>query len=264
MNFKTALSSTSELIFIYKCGKTRKTEFTEVCYYGDDYLLAKTQGDIYYSLLDLDGDRIQNDYKIVYRFFNGLLLTHSTNQKAIESADKISYNINYNIYSVLNFDMDSICPINVFDREESLDVISKEIPFQNLLPVVIRNYLNKPVLQFKEFIFSEIIGERYILCGNLSLLKNSVALPFEELKNKKIWEVADVFNFNRPKHLNGTNNIITGKVLKEIEVKLLQLIELNKKPITVGCKSDIDFSTFCWTKNDWWKMTITKFLGSKS
>jgi len=72
MNFKTALSSTSELIFIYKSGKTRKTEFIEVSYYGDDYLLAKTQEDNYYCLLDLDGDKIENDYKVVYRFFNGV------------------------------------------------------------------------------------------------------------------------------------------------------------------------------------------------
>jgi hypothetical protein len=263
MNFKTALSSTSELIFIYKSGKTRKTEFIEVSYYGDDYLLAKTQGDIYYCLLDLDGDRIEIDYKIVHRFFNGLLLTHSIHKKNIQSADKISYTINYNIYSVLNFDMDTICPINVFHREESPDAIFHETAFQNLKPVQIKNYLNKQFFQFNEFIFSEIIGERYILCCNLSLVKNASELQFDKFKSKKIWEVADVFNFDRYNNVINTNNIITGKALKETEARLLQLIESNKKSIIEKAKPS-NYNIFCWAKNDWWKLTLAKLLGSKS
>lgn len=264
MNFKTALSSTSELIFIYKCGKTRKTEFIEVSYYGDDYLLAKTQGDIYYTLLDLEGDKLEKDYKIVYRFFNGLLLTHSTHQKVIESADKLTYRLNYNIYGVLNFDTDSISPINVFHSEEASEIIVQEGSFQNTEPVVIRNFLDKPVIQFKEFIFSEIIGERYILCCNLSLLKNANVLQFDELKNKKIWEVADVFNFDKRMNIIDTNNIITSKTFKEVDAKLLQLIELNKKSVIENRKPITDFNIFSWTKNNWWNLTLGKFFGSKS
>lgn len=264
MNFKTALSSTGELIFIYKCGKTRKTEFIEVSYYGDDYLLAKTQRDVYYTLLDLEGDKLEKDYKIVYRFFNGLLLAHSTHQKVIESSDKLTYRINYNIYGVLNFDTDSISPINVFHSEDASEIIAQEKSFQTTEPVVIRNFLDKPLIQFKEFIFSEIIWERYILCCNLAQQKNAAALQFDAVKNKKIWEVADTFNVDNHLDIIDTNNIVTGKTLKETEIKIVQLIKLQTKPSNDSFKVNNDSKLFTWTKNDWWKSTIAKFLGSKS
>ena len=95
MNFSTRKMQNNKMLFVYSNGQTRETEFTEVEYHGDSYVLAREKGSVFYTMLDLNGNEGEKKVYVIHRFKNGRLLTYNTFEKRYVPSDGKPYFINY-------------------------------------------------------------------------------------------------------------------------------------------------------------------------
>ena len=166
MNFRTRLSYNNRLLFVYKDGHVKQTRFVEVSYFGDNYVLAKCSDSIFYTLLDLDGNELSEETHVVHRFQNGLLLTYNFFEKKYKSSDGISYVINYNVYKALNFDTGKSFVVNVIQSDNLLNTDESDFLKNKHWKVTVKEFLNKPVYCFKDFVFSELLDNQYLIVAS--------------------------------------------------------------------------------------------------
>lgn len=238
MNFKTRLSCNNRISFVYKNGEVKQTPFTEVIFSGDDYILAKSDSAIFYSVLDLDGNVTKDDLKVIHRFQNGLLLTYKPFQKTYSSSDGFGYHINYNVFSILNFSFLKSSTVAIIQADEIIEESVTEIFNAKCNKAVLCNFLNKPVYSFRDFIFSEILDNQYIITGN-SLFANTIKidkvpngfLNFDIYKSRKIWSVVNIFK--QVSHTIETDIVettVTGLSFKDAEINLMNMLSIPKLP----------------------------------
>ena len=234
MNFKTRQSYNNKLLFVYASGEVKQTVFTEVAFYGDNYLLAKGSGDLFYTLLDLDGNTVDG-YNVVHRFENGLLLTYHTYNKQYVSSDKFAYAVNYNIYSVVNFAMRKSYVVNIIQSESLLgQKYTAKVLEDKTRKTVIKDFLNKPVYCFNDFVFSEMMDNQYLITGTLLSVNPKMSNPaeFDIFKHKKIWGVVDIL---RQKSHEGQTSMeetaLCGITFNEAETYLSGFVTTPQEPM---------------------------------
>jgi hypothetical protein len=99
--------------------------------------------------------------------------------------------------------------------------------------MVIKDFLNKPVYCFSDFIFTEMMDNQYIVTGNvLFLSKSQTAADFDLNKDKKIWAVVDILNqgeYNNETSMKASR--MSGITFKEAEFCLSELISIPEQPV---------------------------------
>lgn len=255
MNFKTRLSYNNRISFVYRNGEVNQTPFTEVIFSGDDYILAKSDSDIFYSVLDLDGNLTKDDLKVIHRFQNGLLLTYKPFRKTYSSSDGFGYNINYNVFSIFNFSFLKSSTVAIIQADEIIEESNTEIFNAKCYKTVLCNFLNKPVYSFRDFIFSEILDNQYIITGN-SLFANKVNIDkasngffdFDIYKSKKIWSVVNIFEqVSHTMETDIAGTTVTGLSFKDAEINLTNRLSIPKLPNKEDC---MDFKIYTDLKNE--------------
>ncbi len=235
MNFTTQMSSNNRLLLVDKLGETKETLFNDVSYFGDNYVLAKENENIFYTVLDLNGNIVDENLNAVHRFDNGLLLTYSSFIKNYKSSDGFSYAVNYNVYSIYNHDSRTSSVVSVIQSDPLSSVENRDI----LKVETVKNFMNKTIYTFNDLIFSDMIDEQYMIIGshfNLAAkksAKNYLNSLFSTFQNKKMWSILNIFD--TPTY-NGETSIdyamLSGRVFKEIEYTLYTLIEFPDTKIT--------------------------------
>ncbi|MDV6170364.1 hypothetical protein R1T16_18155 [Flavobacterium sp. DG1-102-2] len=278
MNFKTRLSYNNRVIFVYKNGETKQTPFTEVSFFGDNYILAKSETNTFYTVLDLNGD--QNDeHDIVHRFQNGLLLVYKPFAKKYKSSDNVEYSINYNVYSILNYDTGKQYIIGIIQSDEIKQEEEISIFGSKYSKTIIMHFLNKPLYCFKDFIFSEILDNQFVVTGS-PLMANPLQIApgiegypdFDSYKDRKVWSVVDVFT--QKSHAEQTdiiNSTYSGLTFKETELKLMDVITMPELPETEvslngALYKDLktQYNIFkSWKKKNKWQLMINNVLSFK-
>lgn len=197
MNFKTRLSYNNKISFLYDNGEVKHTNYTEISFYGDSYILAKTSDAVFYTLLDLNGNLIDNSLHIVHRFQNGLLLTYDFHAKEYVSSDKCRYTVNYNVYNVYNADTRRSYNVSIIQSDNLLTKQSRKSLQSKPSKITIKHFLNKPIYKFDDLIFTEIFDNQYIIAGTIlnlvSTSDNNDRNVFDTYCNRKIWSVIDIF-----------------------------------------------------------------------
>ncbi len=238
MNFKTRLSYNNRVLFVYENGEVRQTPFTEVSFFGDGYILAKSETDTFFSLLDLDGNEKEGAPKVVHRFQNGLLLIYKAFKKSYQSSDSFEYLINYNVYSVLNYDTGKQYTAGIIQSDEIKSETEISVIHTKCVKTVIRYFLNKPLYCFKDFVFSEILDNQYVLTGSILLANPLHIAPgiegypdFDTYKNRKVWSVVDIFS--QVVHTIQTDVAATtkyGLTFKDAELYLMEVMTMPERP----------------------------------
>jgi hypothetical protein len=232
MNFKTRQSFNNRLLFVYPSGEVKQTGFIEVAYHGDNYVLAKNSDDVFYSLLDLDGNEIKKDTHVVHRFQNGMLLTYSFFKKDYTSSDLIKYAVNYNMYSILNCETGKSSLIHIVQSDNLLSASSEAIS-DKYRKTVIKDFLNKPLYRFGDFVFSEVFNFQHIIVGSYFELPGSTIAPFsfDVYKNRRIWGVMDIAEVTAHTGQTDVNyRNLTKLTFKEAELNLADLVVAPEKP----------------------------------
>lgn len=274
MKFRTRMSHDNRLLFVYENGNVKQTRFVEVAYFGDSYVLARGGNDVFYTLLDLEGNETRN-LNIIHRFQNGLLLTYSSFEKKYTSSDNISYSVNYNTYSVFNHDTGKTAVVGVV-QSDSIPVPGNDaILDTKCRKVAVKDFLNRPIYCFKDFIFSEILDYQFIVVGSFfdfSKPINSNTQPsfdFEAYKNKRIWGLVDILS--QGEYHNETDiskSIYANLTFKETEFKLLELMPEPEMPYiddyqekNVYNDVQAEFNMYSnWRKKNRWQMVLSKML----
>lgn len=275
MNFKTRLSYNNRVLFVYENGDVKQTPFTEVSFFGDNYILAKCETDTFYNILDLDGNEKENAPKIVHRFQNGLLLTYKAFRKSYHSSDSFEYFINYNVYSVLNYDTGKQYTAGIIQSDEIKEATEIDVIHNKCIKTVIRYFLNKPLYCFKDFVFSEILDNQYLMTGS-PLMANPLQISpgiegypdFDTYKTRKIWAVVDIFS--QKEHTTETDNIaVTNSRLtfKEAEFNLMEVMTMPERPEKELCDEAVyeDLNTEyniyrSWKKKNRWQLMLNNVL----
>ncbi len=234
MNFTTKMSSDNRLLLVDEFGKTKETLFNDVSYFGDNYVLAKENENIFYTVLDLNGNVVEN-LNVIHRFDNGLLLTHTPFSKNYKSSDGFSYAVNYNVYALYNCDTRTSSVISIIQSDPLDSVKNKSI----LKVEKVKNFMNKTIYTFNDLVFSEIIDEQYIVVGShfdltaKKSMKNYLNSLFETFQNKRMWSLLSIYGI--PSYDGETSinyALLSGCVFKEIEYTLYTLIEFPETKIT--------------------------------
>lgn len=193
MNFSTKKIQNNKLLFVYRNGQAKETDFTEVEYYGDSYVLARTKDSVFYTLLDLYGNKARKDAFVVHRFDNGMLLTYSTFEKRYVPSDGQAYVINYNVYKVYNADTHKSYTINVVQSDSLISTGGHHAEAYKVVKLE-KKYLNKNMFCFNELIFSEIIDDKFILSAGIIPApgKNIRQFDINRYVERKIWGVSDI------------------------------------------------------------------------
>jgi hypothetical protein len=226
MNFSTRKMQNNKMLFVYTNGQTRETEFTEVEYYGDSYVLAKEKGSLFYTLLDLNGNEGEKKVYVVYRFNNGKLLTYNAFAKRYVPSDGQHYVINYNVYKMYDADTRKSYTINVIQSDSLLsdrEDVAKGYKLEKFNNV----YINKQMYRFNELIFSEVIEDKFVLNAGLiaSPGKNADGFDLNKYIERKVWSIADVTSHES---FNGDNDITVsrkGITFNEAEEKLYAVVD---------------------------------------
>lgn len=226
MNFSTKTLQNNKLLFTYKNGQTRETDFTEVQYYGDSYVLARVKGSVFYTLLDLNGNEAEKKILVVHRFSNGMLLTYSTFEKRYVPSDGQVYVINYNVYKVLNAETRKSYTINVVQSDSLLSSNGYVAEAYKVVPLQ-KRYLNKEVFCFNELIFSDMIEDRFVLTAGIIPTpgKNIKGFDFDRYAERKVWGVADITSVLS---FNGETDVTIarrGINFKDAEAQLFAVID---------------------------------------
>lgn len=273
MNFRTRQSYNNRLMFVCPNGEVKQTSFIEVSYHGDDYVLAKDGDDIFYTVLDLNGNEVNNDLKVVHRFQNGMLLTYSSFLKEYVSSDTYSYKVNYNVYSILNYATNKSSVISVVQSDSLLNIADNESLRSKCRKIAVKDFLNRPVYCFKDFVFSEIMDYQYIVVGsyfNLSSAKNQAGFDFESYKNRKMWGVVDISNPRLLTNATDVDHIASGLTFKEAELQLMDLLHEPEKPYSedfmqenVYNDAQAEYNMYnTWRKKNRWQLLFSKVLPS--
>ena len=276
MNFKTRLSYNNRVMFVYENGEVRQTPFTEVSYFGDNYILAKSETDTFYSILDLDGNVSDNGIKIVHRFQNGLLLTYKAFNKSYSSSDSFEYSINYNVYSVLNYATKKQYMAGIIQSDEIKEETEIDVLHTKCIKTVIRYFLNKPLYCFKDFIFSEIMDNQYIISGS-TLMANPLQIPaaivgypdFDVYKSRNVWSLVNILD--QKDHTIETDiarSTKNGLTFKEAELNLMEVMTMPERPEKEDFKENTiykDLNTEYniyrnWKKRNKWQLMINNVL----
>ncbi|AXG74397.1 hypothetical protein DVK85_09190 [Flavobacterium arcticum] len=243
MNFTTQTSYNNKLLLVDKLGKTKETLFNNISHFGDNYVLAKEDENIFYTLLDLNGnivnESLDEKLNVIHRFDNGLLLTYSSFNKSYKSSDGFSYNVNYNVYAIYNHDTRKSSVVSII-QSDPLSSINNQ---KTLKVEVVKNFMNKTIYTFNDLIFSEMINEQYMIIGShfdlaaKKSMKNYLNSLFETFQNKRMWDMINILDI--PSY-NGETSIdyalLSGRVFKEVEYTLYTLINFPDTMI-----SDITF-----------------------
>lgn len=217
MNFKTKRSADNRLLFTDKYDRTFETEFVNVTYNNDSYVLAKKDNSPFYTLLDLDGREIDSKLNIIYRFSNGNLLTYNSFEKEYRSSDSFRYNVNYNVYSVYNPDTATSSVISI---------IQSDVVAQDAAVVPVREFMGKTILAFDNLIFSDIIDDKMVITAtHFNLKAETAAKNLEGFYTNKIWNIADL-TLAAP--FNGETSVedllIASRTFKEVEYTLYMMV----------------------------------------
>lgn len=275
MNFKTRLSYNNRVLFVYENGDVRQTPFTEVSYFGDNYILAKSETDTFYNILDLDGNHKDIEFKVVHRFLNGLLLIYKAHNKSYSSSDNFEYFINYNVYSILNYATGKQYVTGIIQSDEIKNETEIDIVHSKPVKTVLRYFLNKPLYCFKDFIFSEILDNQYIVTGSL-LMANPLQVnrglegypDFDSYKSRKIWVLVDIFR--QKAHTAETDIIATtniGLTFKEAELELMAVMTMPERPEKEVCGAamyddlNTEYNTYRnWKKKNRWQAILNNVM----
>ena len=228
MNFTTKLSYDGKQAFLYDNGKKMKTSYAEISYHGDDYVLAKKKATAFYSVLDLNGNERETDKKILHRFENGHLLTYKAYSKKYRSSDNFEYAVNYNIYSVLDYQSKKESVIGIVQSDSHNE---KDCRIQTL-----SCFLGQPLFRIGNFIFSDVFENRYVATFDMGLInplsKNNT--DSDVMTTKKEWSIADIFaqtaHTTETDLFNTTYNSLT---FAEAEVKIAGLLNMD-----IPCKTE--------------------------
>lgn len=228
MNFSTRKIQKNKMLFVYSNGQTRETEFTEVEYHGDNYVLAREKGSMFYTLLDLNGNEGEKKVYVVHRFKNGKLLTYSTFEKRYVPSDGQPYVINYNVYKMYDADLRKSYTINVVQSDSLLSRDGNSVEACKVVQLGDK-YLNKEMFRFNELIFSEMIDDKFVLNAGLTASpgKNNNGFDFNRYIDRKVWSVADVTSLVA---FNGENDITVsrrGVTFNEAQAGLFAVIDNN-------------------------------------
>lgn len=271
MNFKTRLSYNNRILFVYDNGEIKQTAFVEVAYYGDNYILAKGAEDTFYSLLDLDGNMAAG-HNVVHRFQNGLLLTYNFFSKDYVSSDKCRYSINYNLYNVLNFATGKSFTVNIIQSDNLLRKPAQDSLQDRPSKTVIKHFLNKPVYQFRDLIFSEILDNQFMITGTIlnihpNMLKQGNS--FEMVQGRRIWSVVDVFEQKNLKEVTEHEGAVVANVtFNEAQAELSAIIGMPEEPFKEDFANIADFKDAnaefhmytTWKKKNKWQSMFSNML----
>lgn len=270
MNFRTRQSYNNRLAFVYPTGDVKQTRFIEVAYHGDNYILAKNSDDVFYSLLDLDGNEVEKDTYVVHRFQNGMLLTYSAFEKSYISSDHYKYAVNYNVYKTLNFETRKASVVHVVQSDSLLN-ISNEAIQDKYRKVVVKDFLNKPIYCFGDFVFSEIFDFQYLIVGSYFNLTGSTigSFSFNIHKDRKMWGVADI---NAITLFEGQTDVsyknLSRLTFREAELNLATFVSEPEKPyvedfaeVSVYENAAAEFNMLkSWKKKSTWGLRLSKML----
>lgn len=274
MNFTTQMLTNNKLLFVDKYGKTKETSFNDVSYYGDDYVLAKEEENIFYTILDIDGNIINEDLNIIYRFDNGLLLTYSSFGKNYKSSDGYTYAVNYNVYALYNYETRTSSVVSII-QSDPLNSVKN----QNILKVeTVKNFMNKTIYTFNDLIFSEMIDDQYMIIGThfdlaaKKSVKNYLNTLFETFQSKRMWNILNVFEIPAYDGDTSIDYMLSGRIFKEVEYTLYTLVEFpgtkiaditfkkGKSQITENIKSFAPVKSIrksIWKKKNKWQVMFT-------
>lgn len=272
MNFRTRQSYNNRLLFVYGNGEVKQTGYIEVSYHGDNYVLAKNADDIFYTVLDLDGNETGKELNVIHRFQNGMLLTYGAFEKEYVSSDTYRYSVNYNYYSIHNYDTGKSAVISVVQSDNLLNIADNDALRSKCRKIAVKDFLNKPVYCFKDFIFSEIMDFQYIMVGsyfNLSSAKQPV-FDFNTYKDKKIWGIVDISTpqmFNNETEVKGVSS---RQTFKEAELHLMAMLNEPEMPYaedfseeTIYNDAKAEYNMYSnWRKKNRWQLLLSKVLPS--
>ncbi|WP_297334477.1 hypothetical protein, partial [Flavobacterium sp.] len=224
MNFKTNKSANNRIVFVDKYDRSIETNFVDVSYNQDNYVLAKRDNSPFYAVLDLDGRETDGNLNVVHRFENGLLLTYKPFTKEYRSSDNYTYNVNYNVYAVYNYDTKQSGVIGIIQSDNVLE--------QKTAPAVhkLKSFMGKVIYAFDNFIFSEIFGESLTITAShfnfaAMLSAGKTGGIFDMYASKKIWNVADLTLCTEFDNETGLDNLlINNRIFKEVEYTLYTLV----------------------------------------
>jgi hypothetical protein len=258
-------------MFVCPNGEVKQTSFIEVSYHGDNYVLAKNSDDIFYAVLDLDGNEVDSTVKVVHRFQNGMLLTYNSFLKEYVSSDTYKYKVNYNTYSILNYGTGKSSVIGVVQSDSLLAIADDESLRSKCRKVAVKDFLNRPVYCFKDFVFSEIIDFNYVIVGtyfNLSPAKADARFDFENYKNRKIWGIVDISNPQVLTDDTDVNHLASGLTFKDAELQLMLMMHEPEKPYAedfiqekVYNDAEAEYTMYHnWRKKNRWQLLFSKVL----
>lgn len=273
MNFKTRLSHNNRILFVYGNGEVKQTNFIEVTYFGDSYVIAKTADGIFSTLLDLDGNLINENLRVVHRFQNGLLLTYDFYAKEYVSSDKCRYSINYNVYSVFNADTRKAYTLNVIQSDNLLKTPTQSVIHNRPVVNAVKYFLKKPVYQFNDFIFTEIIDNQYVVTGTILNvgLGGKQQNAFDFYYGRKIWSIVDLFAqkpYNFETEVKDT--VISSVIFKDAEIILSELVTMPDEPYIEDYNSGATYNDASsefhmytkWKKKNRWQQMLSGILSS--
>lgn len=235
MNFRTTQSADNKIILVDRFGNKEETLYNNISYYGDNYVIAKQNDSIFYTILNLDGEVILQELNIIHRFNNGFLLTYSSFYKEYRSSDNFTYTVNYNKYAVYNHTTKTSRVISIIQSDRIADTT---ITNPLLKIETIEYFINKPIYSFNDFIFSEIIDDQYIITGDhFDLLskkskQQSKSSLFENYKGKKIWSILNVFDHKIQTEdmtsLSDDDTLLSRCSFRDVEYSLFSLMTFNE------------------------------------
>ncbi|PZR10340.1 MAG: hypothetical protein DI539_21305 [Flavobacterium psychrophilum] len=242
MNFATKLSYRKRISFIYNNGETISTPFTEVLHQGDDYILAKREINGFYSVLDLNGIEKDVTLKVLHRFKNGFLLTYRPYSKSYKSSDGVKYFVNYNIYSILDYSAGKYYTIGILQADQIKDLAELKVTYNKDVRGSVTSF-NNPLYHLKDFIFSEIFDNQYILTAKplmvnpMSLLSKTGNTDLDIYYAKRIWAAVDIFQKDYLTELAVAGTNTADVTFEEAETELMNNIDFPESPDE---KLDID------------------------
>jgi hypothetical protein len=234
MNFKTKKSAGNGMVFVDKYDRSVETNFSDVSYNYDNYVLAKRNNSAFYAVLDLDGRETDEKINVVHRFENGLLLTYKPFTKQYRSSDNFTYDVNYNVYSVYNFDTKNEAVVCIIQSDNILNL--KRIP----LVQKIKSFMDKTIYAFDNFIFSEIFGDSLLITAthfNIPAMAGSAKKEdiFETFSSKKVWNIADLTACSAFNGETSIDVLLSSRIFKEVEYTLYTLVNFSQQKETAPC-----------------------------
>lgn len=247
MNFKVSKSEDYFFTFHYLDGKNIETNFNQLVYNGDNYVLAKNNFSNYFTLLDLNGESIHQEINVVNRFENGNLLIYEWFFDERESRDGNDISKTYHVYKIFDFDSKKTKTLFAID---DIYFNPKAIFFNPRTDGLEVKHLfqlfGKKIYLIGNVIFSDIFDNEWIIIADLKYenfeqfdidyrrpLINSF---FYSIWDNKIW---CLHNINEP-GISTSNH----KSIKNLDYKQLlnQLTSLIKVPILSNPKSNFSFN----------------------